>query len=730
MRIYPVIMCGGAGSRLWPASRPSRPKQFVSLDGGLSIFQQTVQRVAELDDGGRPIVVAGARYESIIRRQLAELGVEALLLLEPEARDSGPAMAAAAALIHEMDPEGVAAIVASDHHIPDHAAFRQALVTAARAAVDGWVVTLGVQPAGPSTAYGYINPGAPEGEVRRVLRFVEKPDAATAVTFVSDGYLWNSGNFVVSARTLLAELARHAPELGVSASAAVLAADRAGGAVRMGEAFLGAPKISIDYAVMEKTDRAAVLPVDFIWSDLGAWDAIHAAGTGDAGGNVVSGEALVLDSSGSFVRNDGPQRVAVVGLRNLAVIVEHDAVLICALDSSQSVKRVVDHLKTVEARELDIAAEPSLADWRDRYEAWLRTTALPVWWGLGADFAQGGFHESLDDQARPTAADRRSRVQTRQTYVYATAAAKGWAGPWRQAALHGLDFFLERYSRDDGRFVALVSPAGEVLDDTPVLYDQAFALLAMGSVLKIAPERTDIADRAKVLLAGLALMRAPNGGFRENGAWPYQANAQMHLLEATMSWFELTGEPAWGEVADEIVALALEKFIDPEGGFLREVFNEAWNPAAGDDGRFIEPGHQFEWAWLLLTWSRLRGGKDVAAAIDGLMAAGRRGIDQKRGVAVNELWTDLSVRQPSARLWPQTEWLRAAVAMLRIGKGSEDEVRQAAKALWVYLQTPTPGLWRDKLGADGLFQDEPAPASSLYHILGAVLELQAGTGDG
>jgi len=725
MHIYPVIMCGGAGSRLWPASRPSRPKQFVSLGGGLSIFQQTVLRVAELADDRRPVVVSGERYEEIVHRQLAEIGARATLLLEPQPRDSGPAMAAAAALIAETDPEGVAAIVASDHHIPDHEAFRAALRTAARAATRGWVVTLGIQPSSPSTAYGYINPGVPEDEVRHVARFVEKPDAETALTFLTQGYLWNSGNFVVAADTMLSQLELHAPEMAAAARAAVAGARRVGDTVHLGPEFLTAPRRSIDYALMEKTDRACVLPVDFIWSDLGAWDAIHAAGDQDETGNVVSGDAILLDSSGCFIRNDGPLRIAGVGLHNLAVIAEPDAVLICALDSSQSVKIVVDRLKSVEARELDIPSEPSLVEWRDRYETWLKATALPLWWSLGADFQSGGFHESLDDHARPTSASRRSRVQTRQAYVYATAAAQGWPGPWRQAAEHGLDFFLERYGRPDGRFVALVSTDGEVLDDTPVLYDQAFALLAMASVLKIAPERIDLADRAKALLAGLQPTRNSNGGFRENTDWPYQANAHMHLLEATLAWFELTGDETWGVVADEIVDLALTKFIDPEGGFLREVFDETWAPADGDDGRFIEPGHQFEWAFLLRTWSMLRGKDGVDDAIDGLMAAGRRGIDTRRGVAVNELWTDFSVRTDAARLWPQTEWLRAALTLIDRPGGREDEARRAAKALWRYLETPTPGLWRDKQTADGGFLDEPAPASSLYHILGAVVALLA-----
>lgn len=733
MSIFPVIMCGGAGTRLWPASRPSRPKQFVSLSGGRSTFQSTMLRMAPLGEHGLPIVVCGARYEGLVRRQLAEIGLGALLMLEPEPRDSGPAMAAAAALIAVLDPDGVAAIVASDHHIPDDEAFRAAVVIAAGAAAARWVVTLGIRPASPSTAYGYIDPDdeAALGPVRRVRRFVEKPDAERAARFVADGFLWNSGNFVVGASAMLDELARHAPELATTARAAVSRATRGEDTLRLDPCFCTAPKISIDYALMEKTDRAAVLPVDFVWSDLGAWDAIHAVGERDDAGNSVTGDALLVDSSGCFIRNDAGVRIAAVGLRNIAVVAERDALLICDLNASQSVKAAVDGLRAAGAPEIDIPAEADLAGWAQRYDVWLRTSALPLWWALGADHRNGGFHEALDADGAPVGGPRRARVQTRQTYVYATAAHMGWPGPWRQAAEHGLDYFLTRYGRSDGLFATLVSADGAtVLDETPMLYDQAFALLAMAAVVRAWPDRQDVRERAERLLASLSSMRAPVRGFRENGRRPYQANAQMHLLEAALAWFELTGAEMWGALADEIAELALDAFIDPRGLFVREVFDEAWPPAAGDEGRFIEPGHQFEWAWLLTTWTRLRPGRDLAAVVDGLMKAGAQGIDARRGVAVGELWDDLSVRDDLARLWPQTERLRASLASVDVA-GAEFGDRQvraateAASALWRYLETPVPGLWRDKQDAAGHFLEEPSPASSLYHILGAVMTLGA-----
>ena len=350
MALYPVIMCGGAGARLWPASRPSRPKQFLALVGERSLFQETVARCAPLASGaGRLVVVAGVAHAGWIDRQLADLGVEATVLLEPEPRDSAPAMAAAAAWIAARDPQGVAAFVASDHFIPDHDAFRRAVREAAEAATAAArIVTLGVRPRDPSSAYGYIEP-AGRG-LSAVDAFVEKPDAATAEAYIGAGYLWNSGNFIVSAATLVDQLNRHAPQVLAAAQAAL----PDGEATALTDAFRAAPKISIDYAVMEKTDAASVLEVDFEWSDLGAWDAIAATGAGSAG------TQLVLDGENCLIRAPEGMVVAAVGVRDLAIIVEKDAVLVCDLNRAQDVKGVVEALKAVAPGRLDFDVEDAV----------------------------------------------------------------------------------------------------------------------------------------------------------------------------------------------------------------------------------------------------------------------------------------------------------------------------------------------------------------------------------
>ncbi|QDH72472.1 AGE family epimerase/isomerase [Brevundimonas sp. M20] len=711
MKIYPVIMCGGAGSRLWPASRPGRPKQFLPLTGARTLFQETVLRVSPLAGEGDVVVVAGLGHADAIAAELNAIGVEATILLEPEARDSGPAMAAAAAFIQRRDPDGVAAIIASDHHIPDAEAFRAAVRTAADEAARGRIVTLGVTPTWPSPAYGYISP---EGVgLSPVKRFVEKPDAATAARYLADGFLWNSGNFIVSAAALMDELARYAPGIGDAARAA-LPTDLAGPLVRLTDAFRTAPRISIDYAVMEKSDRTSVLPVAFEWSDVGAWDSVLATGAGHTGLHIG------VDSDNTLVRAADGMVVATLGVSNIAVIAENDAVLVCDLSRSQDVKLVVDRVKAEAPRHADVPETGETAPYR-RFGDWMRTAALPLWATLGTH-ADGAFVETLTLEGRPVESRRRARVQTRQIYVFARAGAQGWTGPWRDRVESGLARFLDAYLRPDGAVRNALNADGSVLDDGVVLYEQAFTLLALSAVHAAGIETNRCEAQATILLDRLFAQRLPNGGWKEAGDHPYQANANMHLFEAAQAWAARGVDPRWNDIADSLAELALTRFIDAEGGFLREFFNADWRPAPGDDGRLVEPGHQFEWAWLLSRHALNRGDARAMTAAKRLYLHGLRGVDPRRGVAVDELDDSLQVRSARARLWPQTEWLRAALAFAELAEGSEreqrlSEARKAMAGLALYLRPN--GAWRDKLEPAGAFTDEPAPASSLYHIVGA-----------
>ena len=709
MSLYPVIMCGGSGVRLWPVSRPERPKPFARLMGGArTAFQETALRAAPL---GPLLVIAGADHGGLIREQLAELGLSAQVLLEPEPRDSAPAMAAAAIHLLRRDEEAVMVVLAADHNVPDAAAFRDTVVRAAPFSRAGRIVTLGVAPTFPATGYGYIRPGRGE-TVRTVDAFIEKPDAARAAALIAEGCLWNSGNFIVPATTLAYELGRLAPEVLEAAEAAVETASGPEDGLRLGEVFRTAPKISIDYAVMEKTSRAMVAAADFAWSDVGAWDVVHALSERDADDNRLEGRVEAEGVSGSYIRADGGAEAVVVGLSGIAVVADAGRVLVAPLSDSQAVKRGVERLQARGPAGFSTLAEA--AGW---FGLWLRTAALPVWWSLGADRERGGFMEAIAQDGSPQPAPRRGRVQGRMIFSFAQAGMMGWSGPWREAARHALAGMKADFLRPDGLVRTLVGLDGRPLDDTPHVYDQAFALLGLASLRQAGESADEALDLAHRLREGLEALRHPAGGFQEAGDQPFQANAHMHLLEASLAWEE-AGEAGWSGLSDEIAGLALGAFIDHRG-VLSEFFDADWRRADGDDGRLVEPGHQFEWAWLLDRWGRARGRADGQLAARALHEAGRQGVDPRRACAVNALWQDLTVRDGWARLWPQTEFLKSALAL-----GETEDALQAAAGLRRYLDTPVRGLWRDRQGPTGGFAPGDAPATSLYHIVGAIRQLE------
>jgi mannose-1-phosphate guanylyltransferase/mannose-6-phosphate isomerase len=347
-RIIPLIMCGGAGTRLWPASREVRPKQFLPLFGPRSTFQDTLLRVSDAAFFERPIVITNAAYRFMVLEQLAELGIEADVLLEPMRRDSGPAIAAGAAFAQIRDGDAVVLALAADHVVRDTAAFVAACRQGLIAADAGCIVTFGVRPERPATEYGYVSPGAPiSGEVRAVATFVEKPDPATAAEYIKAGYLWNSGNFMFRAGVLLDEYR------GVDAGSvdavidAVTNAGRDLGFVTLNhDAFAKAKAISIDYAVMEKTSHAAVVPVACGWSDVGSWHAVWELSDKDSQGNAAQGAAVFEDSRNCNVSTD-KALVALEGVDDLVVVATQDAVLVSRQKDADGLKRLVAKLKAV-----------------------------------------------------------------------------------------------------------------------------------------------------------------------------------------------------------------------------------------------------------------------------------------------------------------------------------------------------------------------------------------------
>ncbi|MCB8873615.1 mannose-1-phosphate guanylyltransferase/mannose-6-phosphate isomerase [Acidisoma silvae] len=347
--IVPVILSGGSGTRLWPVSRESFPKQFWPLASGKSLIADTVLRTL----GGEfapPMVVCNEAHRFMVAEQLREAGVTgARIVLEPVGRNSAPAIAAAALIVAQDDPQAVICMMAADAAIPDSTALRHALIAAAEVAHSNKVVTLGMKPTKPETGFGYIEMGAPLAEMAEahtLLRFIEKPDPDLAETLIASGkVLWNSGIFVFTVSTLLEELQAHAPHVLATVRRAVDARTGDLDFIRLGrEEFAACPNISLDYAVAEHTTRAAVLPVDFAWSDVGSWSALWDLGEKDNAGNVAVGDVVIEDASNCYVRSDG-MLATVLGLEDAILVVTEDAVLAAHQDRAQDVKKIVERLK-------------------------------------------------------------------------------------------------------------------------------------------------------------------------------------------------------------------------------------------------------------------------------------------------------------------------------------------------------------------------------------------------
>ncbi|WP_367273697.1 mannose-1-phosphate guanylyltransferase/mannose-6-phosphate isomerase [Parvibaculum sp.] len=347
-QIYPVILCGGSGTRLWPLSRSSYPKQLLPLISDKTMLQETAIRTAD-PLFASPLVIGGEDHRFHIAEQLAQIGVEPWrIMLEPCRRNTAPALAAAALLLVARDPKAIMFVQPSDHLIADVAALRQAVLRAAPAAALGHLVTFGIAPTRPETGYGYIEAdGGIDGidGVHKLKRFVEKPDQPTAETyFRSGGFHWNSGIFLLPAAEYLAELDRLHPEIVRACAGAIAAGQDDDRFFHLDEkAFSSSPGISIDYAVMEHTDHAAVMPSEFGWNDIGSWHALMDAQPRDDDGNVLHGDVIAEDVSGSYIRTEGPL-VAALGLSDIVVIATEDAILVTSADRCADVGHMVEAL--------------------------------------------------------------------------------------------------------------------------------------------------------------------------------------------------------------------------------------------------------------------------------------------------------------------------------------------------------------------------------------------------
>src|SRR6187402_78657 len=356
--LIPLILSGGSGTRLWPISRRNLPKQFLALTAPETLFQQTISRAALLPDAVAPVVVASDDHRFLAAEQLQELNVTgASILLEPVARNTAPAIAVGALRALEKADDALVLVLPADHLIGDSVSFSEAVAKARPLAEQGWLVTFGIRPDRAETGFGYIQRGEALGpDSFKVNQFVEKPELAVAEGYVASGlYDWNSGMFLFRASRYLEELGKYAPAMLEAAKTAYERANTDLDFIRLdSDAFAQAPSDSIDYAVMEKTAHAAVVPVSCEWSDIGSWEALWMSAEKDANGNHFDGDVIAIDTSGTLVRTHKRHMVATLGLEDVIVVTTPDATLVARRDASQDVKKIVDQLKAAGRSEHDL----------------------------------------------------------------------------------------------------------------------------------------------------------------------------------------------------------------------------------------------------------------------------------------------------------------------------------------------------------------------------------------
>jgi mannose-6-phosphate isomerase len=354
---------------------------------------------------------------------------------------------------------------------------------------------------------------------------------------------------------------------------------------------------------------------------------------------------------------------------------------------------------------------------------WLCHKAYPIWAHVGIDSGNGGFQERISQDGTAVIEPRRARVQPRQIYAYARARHLGWQGDSHRIVERAMGFFLTHYRRADGLYRTLVATDGSPLDNSVALYDQAFALLGIAAARQLLGPDPALDEAGDSLFEALfSHLKRVGGGFYSGlpERFPLLSNPHMHLFESALAWRAISSNPQWRTLTDELGELALAHFVDPVSGALRETFDEAWSPVAGIEGRRVEPGHQFEWAWLLLRWHPENDSAARRVALRLIDIGEQHGV--RGGLAIDALLDDFSVHDGNARLWPQTERLKASAfaASLTGDPRYWRSAVAAAQGLLRYFDTPTAGLWYDRISSAGVITDAPAPASSFYHIVASI----------
>lgn len=733
-RIVSFVMSGGVGSRLWPLSREDNPKQFHDLSGDGSMLVKTLKRLAARDEGETPIyLIASERHAARVRADLAAIDLSGGgAIFEPTGRNTAAAVAIAALQTLKAYGDGIVLVVPSDHEISTQRQFWDTVERGVSAANAGRLVVFGIKPATPETGYGYIEVGGESDGVADVTRFVEKPDLATAEGYLAAGnFFWNAGIFLFKASAMRDAFLKHQPEIWQGAEAAFKAATSDLSGIYMPlELYSGIPSISIDYAIMERTSGIAMVPASFRWNDLGSWQSLLDVSPSDKDGNVIVGDVVAIDCENSYLRGEG-RLLSAIGLKGVAIVSTSDATFVAPVSHSQNVKKIVEQLE--KSGRLETKFTPAhgrvLANgaWRRRVQHWLLEETLPLWSTAGVDDHFGGFHEALGFDGRPLAKPKRMRTMARQVYAFSVAKQRGWGGGADALIDHGIRFMADKGRTERGGWVRTLNPDGSVADPLEDAYDHACVLLALAhahrsgnkEALGLATETFAFLDQHLEDERLTGFLESPDGeGVR-------RSNPHMHLLEAFLAWHAVTGDRAYLRRAARIIDLFRSHFFEVDSWTLGEFFDRDWHPAPSEKGQWTEPGHHFEWASLLVDFADKSGQKDLVAYGRKLYASAiANGLNRATGLAYGAVSRQGLPLDNISRSWPQTEAIKAAVAL--DGTGGPDlkpEIEARVGRLFRWHIDPAPqGLWIDQIDERGRSLAKEVPASIFYHLVTALTQ--------
>ncbi|MER9675732.1 AGE family epimerase/isomerase [Mesorhizobium sp. M0208] len=738
-RIVSFVMSGGVGSRLWPLSREDNPKQFHDFSGDGSMLAKTLRRLTARPEGETPVfLIASERHADRVHADIAghELSGGGPLF-EPTGRNTAAAVALASLRTWSEFGDSLVLVVPSDHEIATAQQFWRSVEAGTAAAREGRLVVFGIKPAQPETGYGYIEVAGERDGICDVSRFVEKPDLATAQSYLEAGnFYWNTGIFLFRASAMRDAFMAFQPDIWSATEAAYQAAtsDLSGLYMPL-ELYAAIPSTSIDYAIMERASGIAMVPAGFRWNDLGSWQSLLDVGPSDRQGNVIVGDVVAIDCENSYIRSDG-RLLSAIGLKDVAIVSTADATFVAPVSHSQNVKKIVEQLE--KSGRLETRFTPAddrvieSGAWQRRVHHWLFEETVPLWSTVGVDERHGGFHEALGFDAAPLMKPKRMRTQARQIYAFAVAKARGWNGPADRLISHGLEFMARHGRTDNGGWVRTLNIDGTVADGAEDAYDHSCVLLALAHAHMCGnPDALRLGEETFAFIdAHLEDERLT--GFREtsSGEGERRSNPHMHLLEAFLAWHQATGERAHLRRAARIVDLFRSHFFDPESWTLGEYFDHEWRPAPGEKGTWTEPGHHFEWASLLVDFAGRSRQSDLTGLARKLYASAiANGLNRATGLAYGAVSRQGLPLDRVSRSWPQAEAIKAAIAL--DGSGGPDlkpEIEARVGRLFRWHINPAPlGLWIDRIDERGRSLANEVPASIFYHLVCALTQYLDGT---